>query len=323
MPQDFVIAITYNCNSKCRMCHIWQKQSLPVLALVQYQKLPRGIKEINITGGEPFLHPDLVNLVKNLVSKNPEAKIIISSNGFATDLIVKQVKEIIKFKPDLGLAFSLDGIEELHDQIRGVPGGYQKVLKTIQSLQALGIKNIRLAFTAGDYNIDEFFKVYQLSQKLKIEFTLAAVHNAENYFNISDNKINQLKKFKKQFYQLIKSELKSWKIKKWGRAYFAYGLYNFINTGQRILPNYSGIDNIFIDPLGNVYPSDVAGQSMGNLEDFENFSALYNSEQAQKAVALAKNNSDWMMCTARSAFKRHKLRILFWALKNKFLGLKI
>jgi len=322
MPNDLVLAITYNCNSKCRMCNIWQRENLPVLALSEYAKLS-GFKNINISGGEPFLRPDLVDLIKILVVNNSQAEIIISTNGFASELIKQKVLEILKFKPDIGLGVSLDGIGIIHDQIRGIPGGYERVMATIKMLRDLGIKNLRLAFTAGDYNIGELNKVYDLANELDMQFTLAAVHNAENYFNTVDNQINEKDKFKKEFERLIKAELKSWDLKKWLRAYFAYALLKFVETGQRLLPNYSGQDNIFIDPLGDVYPADISGHLMGNLKEFDNLNKLYHSERAQEAIKLEQKNQHWMICTARGAIKRHALAVIYWVIKNKILGVKL
>lgn len=323
LPLDLVLAITYNCNSRCRMCNIWKSEPLPILALAEYEKLPASLKEINLTGGEPFLRPDLVQLIELLLKKNPRVRIIISSNGFATDLIRSKLQEILKIKPDIILSFSIDGIGELHDQIRGISGGFKKVMATISVAKELGVKDLRLAFTAGDYNISHLVKVYNLAKDLGAEFTMAAVHNADNYFNIADNSITKLAEFKSEFTQIIKAELGSSQPKDWSRAFFVYALYQFLVSGKRILPNYSGQDNIFIDPLGNVYPSDVSGHVMGNLKEFADFAQLYKSKTAEQAIAVEKLDQNWMMCTARSAMRRHFFKVLFWILKVKLFGIKL
>jgi MoaA/NifB/PqqE/SkfB family radical SAM enzyme len=54
LPNDFVIAVTYQCNSRCRMCNIWKMEKTPELALANYEKLPDQIEEVNLSGGEPF-----------------------------------------------------------------------------------------------------------------------------------------------------------------------------------------------------------------------------------------------------------------------------
>ncbi|MBN1326233.1 radical SAM protein [Candidatus Falkowbacteria bacterium] len=323
MPNDFVLAITYSCNSRCRMCNIWKKEAQPLLDLNEYKKLPEKIKDVNLTGGEPFLSPNLLEIIKILVSKNPRARIIISSNGFATELIRQKMIEILKIKPDIGIGISLDAIGEAHNQIRGIPGGYDKVLATIAMLKDLGIKNLRLAFTAGDYNINELKRVYKLSEDLGVQFTLAATHNAENYFNSVDNKITKINDFESEFSILIKNELSKLNLKNWLRAYFAYALLQFIKTGKRLLPNYSGQDSIFIDPLGDVYPSDVSGHVMGNLKEFESFEKLYYSKKSQEAIELESKNQNWMICTARSAIKKHPFNVFFWIIKSKFFGIRL
>lgn len=314
---DAVLAVTYQCNSKCRMCNIWKMKHVPALELNEYKKLPKTLKTINISGGEPFLRPDLPELIKIIKKTCPNAQIIISSNGFATDLIIDQMKKILKIDSRIGIALSLDGIGITHEKVRGIPGGYDKVLKTLKGLKDLGITNLRFAFTAGDYNIDDLNKVYDLAEDEGIEFTLAALHNAENYFQTTDNKIDAFDKFKKEFCLLIKKELKKANPKRWLRAFFAYGLLQFVLTGKRILPCYSGVDSFFLDPLGNVYPCDVSSQKLGNLKKIKNFNEL---KKVQKDKGCT---NSWMICTVRTSIKKHPVRVGLWILKSKLFGIKI
>lgn len=62
--KDLVIAITYQCNSRCRMCNIWRKNLLGDLTAEDYNKIPPGLSNINITGGEPFLHSELEKIIE-------------------------------------------------------------------------------------------------------------------------------------------------------------------------------------------------------------------------------------------------------------------
>ncbi|MDD4271416.1 MAG: radical SAM protein [Patescibacteria group bacterium] len=305
---DLVIAITYQCNSRCRMCNIWRKNLPGSIKADNYDKLPRDLSNINITGGEPFLRNDLEQVLAAIHKASPKAAIIISTNGFATDLIIKQVEKIKKIIPDLGVAISLDGIGNKHDEIRGVPGGFNKAMSTISALKKVGLKNLRLAFTLGDYNIDELAKVYNLSRELGIEMTLSAVHSSEKYFNAS-NAIEKKQEMAKALDWLIKRELKSYSVKRWLRAYFAFGLKEFILTGQRILPDYSGKYSLFMDPTGDIYPSDVSGQKIGDLRGgFNNLAPVFADEKP-----------NWMICTARMAIRRHWPKFIFWFIKNNFL----
>lgn len=315
---DAVIAVTYLCNSRCIMCNIWQIKDLPTLKAEEYLKLPPTLKDINISGGEPFLRPDLVQIIANIVRACPKANIIISTNGFSTDLIISRMKEIIKIKPDIGVSVSIDGVGEKHYEVRRIPGGFEKDLDTLRQLQEIGVRQdkLRIGFTAGDYNIDHLSKVYNLARELKIEMTLAAVHNSENYFQITTNKIDRLTRFENEFGYVIKSELATFSPKRWLRAYFAYGLLYYVKNHKRILPSYTGTNSMYLDPDGWVFPADISTRRMGNLKDFARFENLIATEQAQKVLA-GKDPANWMICTARVAIKKHKFEVGSWILKNK------
>lgn len=305
--KDIVLAVTYKCNSRCRMCDIWQKKDFSgELLAADYATLPPDLESINITGGEPFLRADLPEIIRVIQTKCPEGKIIISSNGFATDLIVNRMKEIIKHAPNIGVVFSIDGIGVKHDEIRGIPGGYESVLRSVAAMKEMGVK-IKIAFTLGDYNFDELPLVYQLSKELDVEMSLSVVHAAEEYF-AATNKITKTQELVNRLNWLIQEELSAWHPKNWARAYFAYGAKIFIATKERILPDYAGESSAFVNPIGNIYPSDISNRSLGHLSrDGFDFSPSRSE----------KRESSWMVCTTRQAIRRHYLRAIAWFVVNK------
>lgn len=303
--KDAVIAITYSCNSRCRMCNIWKREGEKTgLTGSDFKQLPETLLSVNISGGEPFLHPDILGIIRTIQKRCPKASVIISSNGFATELILEKVEKILKFFPDLGVAISLDGVGRVHDEIRGIPEGYAKVLKTIHGLKKLGVKNLKIGFTLGDYNTEELKKVYQLSKDLGLEFSLAVVHSSENYFG-KENRLGDKQEMIRALDWLIDQELSAWNVKRWARAYFAFGAKQFLETGKRILPDYSGESNIFVDPFGKIYPCDVSSEVIGQMKPFE----LKPKKEACQP--------SWMVCTARQAIKKHWTKVGFWILKNK------
>ncbi|MDD4333167.1 MAG: glycosyltransferase [Patescibacteria group bacterium] len=305
--EDAVIAVTYACNSRCRMCSIWQRtDNINLLEPEDFRHLPDNLRAINITGGEPFLRDDLAQIIGVIKERCQKAKITISTNGFATDLIIRQIREIIKICPDIGIAVSIDGIGEAHDKIRGITGGYNKVIATIEALKNLGINNLKISFTLGDYNYGELEKVYKLAKVYNLEFSLALVHSSEIYFGEA-NELKNLEEIKKTLDWLIKEELHGFNLKKFARAYFAFGLKKYAETGKRILPDYSGKKNIFLDPSGNIYPNNVTSEREGNID--KKLGILLNTP---------KNiGNSWMVCTARSAIKKHWFKAGMWLIKNK------
>jgi Fe-coproporphyrin III synthase len=350
LPIDCVLAVTYNCNSRCIMCDIWKIQGFPELPPGAFSNLPASLLDINLSGGEPFLRKDLPEIVSVVGQACPKARIVISSNGFATDLILAQMKKILKIKPDIGIAVSIDGLGEMHDEMRGIPGGFNKAMATVAGLKELGMTNLRLGFTITERNIGHLKKVYNLSRELGVQFTHSFAQSSEFYFggkqntefkNLSDETITEgiaLGKetaeekagpvgqfLKKEYAYLIREELKSWNLKKWARAYFAYGMYNFITGKNPVLSNAPARDFFFMDPNGILYPSVVHNIKMGDLKIIKDFTVFWNSEEMDNARKKVDDGKIpvWMICTARTAITRHPFQVMWWVLKNKFAGFKM
>jgi len=318
--KDVVLAITYQCNARCRFCNIWTSQEDFSCQFDDYKRLPRTIKNVNISGGEPFLRDDLPEVIRVIKNQCPKAKIIISTNGFTPCKIKEQMQKIIKFKRDIGIAVSLDGFGKIHEELRGFPGGFSLALETIRLLKELRIRNIKIAFTLGNQNINQLKRMYNLSKELNVEFSLAAYHNSPHYFKKEDNESINAINLRNEFSWLIKQELKSFSPKKWVRAYFAFGLFNFLKNKKRILPDYSGINSLFIDPFGNVYPSDIWNLKLGNLKKIDNWNNFLKESEIK--MLSNKRPESWMICTAREAIKKHYLKAILWILRKKLLTYK-
>ena len=313
--KDIVLAVTYQCNSRCQFCNIWKNKKTFSCQPIDYENLPRNIKNVNISGGEPFLRNDLPEIIRIINRQCPQAKIIISTNGFLPSLIKKQMQEIIRFKKDVGVAVSLDGFGLVHEELRGFPGGFSLTLETIRLLKELGIKNLKIAFTLGDKNIEQLKRIYRLSQELAVEFSLAVLHNSHHYFQKEDNQIKNLARMKKELNWLIKEELKSFSLKRWLRAYFAWGMIDFLENRKRFLPDYSGLTSLFIDPFGYIYPSDVWNLKIGQLNKIKDWPKFYN--KARRIILSKKPPLSWMICTARQSMKKHWLKVGWWILENE------
>ncbi len=318
---DAVIAITYQCNSRCIMCNIWQYKGPAPLAAEEYLKLPSTLKTVNISGGEVTLRADMAQVMVNIKKAAPQARFKISHNGFAPLLLKKRMGEVLEHidAKDIGVVVSIDGLEEMQEKVRRIPNGFKKNMESIEVLRELGINDITIAFTAGDYNIHELMKLYAKSRELGTEFTVAALHNSDHYFQITTNKIDHLGDFRDEFMKLVRAELATWNPKRWVRAFFEYGILWYLLRNERILPNYAGKKAFFLDPNGYVYPADVTPKPMGNIKDFNTFQELLDTDDAKKSVTLEGEATHWMVCTARTAIQSHPVRVISWILKSKFL----
>ncbi len=320
-PIDAVVGINYVCNSRCKMCDIWKNKSFPEIPAEEYRKLPETLKYINISGGEPFLRKDIVKVIKVIRETCPKAKMVISTNGFMPALVESQMKKILEIDPDIGVAISIDGVGEMHEQIRRIPDAYNKSIDTLERLKKLGMKNLRFGFTIMSENLEHFSRVYDDAISRGVQFTHSFAQSSENYFGgiQNENKIDT-EKLKKEYQYIIFKELKSWNIKRWLRAYFSFSLFKFITSKKQALGNDPGNRFFYIASNGIVFPSVVDNFPMGNIEDFNSWDELWSGGAAEKARKDVEERGQpaWMICTARTAMKKYPLKVGFWILKNKF-----
>lgn len=297
------------------MCDVWHYPTKPSeeIGLGVIKKLPEMFF-VNVTGGEPFVRQDLSEIVDELRKK--AKRIVISTNGYFTDRII----ELCKKYPDLGIRISIEGSPESNDKIRGIPDGYRRTQETLRKLQEIGMKDIGFAMTVQDMNCRDLVGLYEMAKKLDYEFATATLHNS-HYFHKLDNRIEDKEAVIAEFERLIKELLRSRKIKEWFRAYFNYGLINYIKGSPRLLPCEMGKDGFFLDPYGDVLACNGMEEKipMGNLKE-QAWDEIWNNKQAQEvrqAVKDCKKNC-WMIGSAAPAIWHHPIKPILWVLKNKF-----
>jgi len=324
-PVDAVLAVTYRCNARCAMCGIWKTDPVGESPPDLYRKLPPTLRDINLTGGEPYLREDLPAVHAACRAAAPRARTIVSTNGILTGRIIKATRDMAKNEPDIGVAVSIDGPAEVHDRIRGIDGAFGKAMRTLKELQAAGITNLRLAFTAGAENVGHMSEIYSLARENDVQFTCAVEHASEHYFHSSARAQElSLDALRAQLLALMRAELRAFSPKKWARAYFMRGLHEFAAGRGRLLPCRAGFDHFFMDPTGEIYTCNAAPYSMGNLNQ-NDFEVVWRSGQAAAARDKAARCSRgcWMVCTARTSIKAHWPRVLAWALKAKLFGVSL
>ena len=74
-----------------------------------------------------------------------------------------------------------------------------------------------------------------------------------------------------------------------------------------------------------VFPSVVHNYVIGNVRDVESWNDLWYTKRADEVrhSVLTKGQPAWMICTARTAIKRHPLKVGWWVIRNKFGGVRL
>lgn len=156
----------YHCNLACSYC---LTESAPRVAprllsgddLVAFATEARelGFRALGVTGGEPFLVPDMPEVVLRLAGILP---VVVLSNGTLFDQ-----KRLRRLAPlggrDVRIQISLDRAEPVaNDEMRG-PNNFRKVVEAIPRLVALGI-GVRIASTLAyvdDYDMSELCALHR------------------------------------------------------------------------------------------------------------------------------------------------------------------
>ena len=211
-----------------------------------------------------------------------------------------------------------------NDELRGIKDGFDRGLRTLLTLQGMGIKDIGFGMTVSDRNAKDMIELYRLAKTMGIEFATATTHNSF-YFHIKENKVEDRESVAKEFENIALELLKTNRLKNWFRAYFNMGLANKVRGGKRPLPCDVGSDVFFMDPYGNILPCNGSDEPMimGNLKE-SNFDVIWTSERAKLVRKQVKccHKECWMIGSAAPAMKKRLVVPVTWVVKNKLKVLK-
>lgn len=141
-PEAITLFLTHRCNLRCKMCGQWGESGVTKkmssqticeeLTLNELKSLIDDIRSFrpNITlfGGEPLLYPDCMDLLRYIKKSNMHSLMI--SNG---SLLIDFAHALVDSGLD-ELNVSLDGDKNLHDEMRGMPGLFEKITNGLREL---------------------------------------------------------------------------------------------------------------------------------------------------------------------------------------------
>lgn len=308
LPLSLTVSVTYNCNSRCKTCKIYERQS-EHMSLAQYEKifstLGHSPRWITISGGEPFLRQDLPEICAAIYKHCRPAVINIPTNGILHRKIPSAVEAITASCPRAKIIvnLSVDGVDNEHDEIRGVVGNYDRAIKTYRALKEIqknGAKNLSLGIhtVISRFNVERIPDIVPALLALdpdsyiteiaenRVELKtmdLDITPRAEKYEEAIDFVINRIstrgftgvgriiQSFRLEYYKHVKSVLFG-KTARW--------------------PCYAGFGSGQIMPDGEVWACCIKGNSMGNLQRTGyDFRAVWFSDQAEQIRKTIKENN--------------------------------
>ena len=288
-PYKFNFAITSACNALCKTCNIGRifrenprivEDDLSVDEIDKiFRSLPASITWLSLSGGEPFLREDLVDICQKATKRISSLSLIsIPTNGLLEKDVIQKTKSILRLPiKNLFLNFSLDGPPDIHNYLRGVPNAFSKTWETYQKILALSQQDSRLHVnietTISRYNIDllgDFFKKLT-AQKHKITVTIAHTgflykntHSKKNFVNLGKDK-RELRKIIKIVEKSLSFYSPNDLIE---RIYLNKILEFYKNPKQQPCPCVALKSSLAMDPKGNITPCFMWGKTLGNLREY-------------------------------------------------------
>ena len=342
--ESLFLFITSRCNSLCRTCFYWdQLNKNEDLTFDQMKKISEtapNFGKLWLSGGEPFLREDIDEIVKLFHRNNKIHSVNLPTNGLLPKQIEEKTRRILKDCPDLliDLNFSIDGLANTHDAIRGVPNNFQKTLRTMDMMQEKFAdspnlrRNVLTVITRESYdeliqlgmylykkenNVGQYFEIIRgepLDPGLKniTRKELRALHNkllplhqanAERMFKDLDPKVRWFP----MLYLM-------------GSVKMHFDIHEeCLDRPQRWAMNCTaGVTTAVIDHNGEFRSCEMR-PSVGKLQDFDfDMTAALNSEGMKKEIAAIPKANCWCThsCWIQSSMKFSPKVLLFkipWA----------
>ena len=183
-PRTVAFNLTYACNLRCRMCGQYgeagnyNKASAGFLrqrlSLAEIKKIIDNIAGfrplIYLWGGEPFLHPDFIEIIQYIKQKGLLCE--INTNG---TLLEKYAEELVEIGPEV-ITLSLDGPKEIHDYVRNVPGTYDRLVRGIWKINQIKREKkkhqpmLKVFCTISNLNYKKLEETIAICEELQLEW---------------------------------------------------------------------------------------------------------------------------------------------------------
>ncbi len=281
-----IFYVTNRCNFKCDFCfyadEIDKGTKPDEMTLAEIEKLAKTIGpllQLSMTGGEPFLRNDLIEVAKVLIDNTDARYVTLPTNASLTDKMVRFLEAMLPAYPDtwFRISFSIEGIGDVHDEARSMPGSYEKIKRSYAALSPLRKKYKNLVLDCNS--------VYTARTEETLLGTLKVLEKDFNFDNMSITYARgtvrdaKMKDVSKNAYTEIIDFLEG--IKRTKEKRFLYPVWRAVHDMARhslmkntfddefTTPCVAGRKLLVISETGEVRPCEILDKTMGNVRDFD------------------------------------------------------
>jgi MoaA/NifB/PqqE/SkfB family radical SAM enzyme len=148
LPYKVTFVATYHCNFRCEMCNIWQKKSVNEMTpaeIAQFFSRWPQFRWVHLTGGELLMRRDLDDVIAAIQGSCRDLYLLnFPTTGWFGDKTVEIAEKTLKRGVGrLMMTISIDGPKALHEEMRGLPGSWDKGIETFRRLRGIKKSNFQ------------------------------------------------------------------------------------------------------------------------------------------------------------------------------------
>lgn len=294
-PTVLIFHCTFVCDARCEMCSNWtrgdRKSDLSLAQIEQAFSSPlwRDIENASLSGGEPTTRNDMVEICRAMIDHFPKLrKLTINTTGLTPHRAIPMLTKVVEMCHERNVIFStrvsIDGVNDMHGEVRHVKRAFEKAGKTIAAMQELQQKyrfNFGISSTIFSKNLDDADNILAWARREKLDivfnmvrFTDAMLGNAEKEGALRPMGVEE-QRMRRFFLDRVRQDpLLD------GQNYIYMHYADMISNGyHRLAPCPFQTQGVMLNPNGDLFfceNSDV----MGNVKD-EDPEAIYFREDAQ------------------------------------------
>jgi MoaA/NifB/PqqE/SkfB family radical SAM enzyme len=188
-PRSITISLVSRCNLRCIMCNYWKSAPKNELTTQKVKDILKQAKELGCAsccfyGGEPMMRSDIFELIK--YAHNLGFKVNMISNGY---LIEAKRASMLAESGLNDIVISIDALGDIHDEIRGMKGCFEKAIVAIQELRKnhinVTVASLLMKCTMKDKRIIDLIS---LMEKMRLSVTIQLLDFNPFYFKDNQNK---------------------------------------------------------------------------------------------------------------------------------------
>ena len=277
-PFKLTLIVTFGCDTRCKMCNIWQRDKAGIMTLDEVRRFfgrnPR-FSWINLSGGEIWTRPDAAELVEAVIEGSPDLYLLdFPTTGQRTDAIVAGVERALATRlPKLLVTVSLDGPRDVHEEIRGREGAWDRAVETFRRLRALRSPrfDVFLGMTLSNFNggalLDTIASVREVLPDLReAEFHVNVAQISSHYYQ-NDGLERTREECLAEVAEFLERKGHSFHPVAWIERRYQRLSSEFLASGRTPLPCKALASSVFIDPRWNVYPCSMWDAPLGGLRE--------------------------------------------------------